>query len=71
MAKIHVEFECKCFKKSDYKNDVEYPTFEGALNEAKTMVAEMTEKFCGKHKFGVKENGRDVTITVELAEPAK
>jgi hypothetical protein len=71
MAKVHVEFECKCFKESDCKNDIEYPTFEEALNEAKTMVAEMAENFCGKHTFGVENDGRDVTITVELAEPAK
>jgi len=71
MAKVHVEFECKCFKESDYKNDVEYPDVEEALSEAKTMVADMTEKFCGKHRFGVKQAGQEVTITVELAEPAE
>lgn len=69
MAKVHVEFECKCFKESDYENDVECATSDEAVAKAREMVAGMTEKFCGKHKFGVRRDGEDALITVELAEP--
>ena len=68
MAKVNMEFECKCFKASKYENGVEYASLEEARKKAGEMVADMNENFCGKHKFGVKDDGEDVMITVELAE---
>ncbi len=71
MAKVNVEFECRCFKQSAHQNGVEHPTFDEAQARAREMAAEMAAQFCGKHKFGVKPDGDDVLITVELTEPAE
>jgi len=66
MAKINVELECGCFKKSDYENGREFASKEEALQEAKLMESYMNQNFCQKHIFSVVEKGEDIHIAVEL-----
>jgi len=66
MAKINVELECGCFKKSDYENGKEFASKDEALQEAKLMESYMNQNFCQKHIFSVVEKGDDIHIAVEL-----
>jgi len=69
MAKVIVDFECKCFKESGRENCIEYPRFDEAMAKAEELVGEMRENFCGKHKFELVDDHGDVVITVELMTP--
>ena len=64
MARIMVEHECFCFKKSGYENAVKYKSMEAAKNRADDMAEDMNESFCGKHNFSVVQFGDDIVIKV-------
>ena len=66
MAKINVELECGCFRKSDYKNGMEFTSKDEALQQAMFMQSHMNQKFCQKHIFTVVEKGDDIHIGVEM-----
>lgn len=65
MAKITMEFECGCFKRSGYDSVQTFATKADAMNRAEDMVEDMNESFCGAHSFGIREVGDDVEITVK------
>ena len=66
MAKINVELECGCFKKSAYENGMKFTSKDEALEEAIIMQNHMNQKFCQKHTFSVVEKGDDIHIAVEM-----
>jgi len=65
MFKVIVEKECGCFKKSNFKNNIEFTTKDSALIEAIEMAKEMNSTFCKKHEFTVKEDGNNISILVD------
>jgi len=66
MAKINVELECGCFKRSAYENGMEFASKDEALQQAMLMESHMNQKFCQKHMFSVVEKGDDIHIAVEM-----
>ena len=59
--------ECKCFKKSEYTNNVTFDTQKDAYNYA-TIVAEfMNEEFCSQHIFAAhRAEGGNFLITATV-----
>jgi len=65
MYKIVVEKECGCFKKSDFKNNIEFSSKDDALLKTMEMKNHMNEKFCGKHTFKVQEVQNNFIIAMD------
>lgn len=68
MTKINVLKECSCFRESDFINNEEFASKDGALLKAKYMVDYMNKEFCGKHKFTLSEVGDELQISVDMNE---
>ena len=66
MFKIIVERECGCFKRSSMDNNIEMNSKDDALVKAIEMRDTMNNKFCGKHKFIMKEDGNNFIIAMNI-----
>lgn len=51
MFTVHVEYECPCFKKSEYTPAAAFKTQQEAYRYADVLSELMNEEFCGKHMF--------------------
>ena len=71
MSTITIDRECGCFKRSDLENNVAFDNKDDALIKAQSMVNHMNDKFCGKHGFGLSENGDDFAIAMKAPQPAQ
>ena len=65
MFSIVMEFQCGCFKRSGYDAIQEFSTHAEAIERAKDMITDMNESFCGAHRFGIREEGKTLLITVK------
>ncbi|MDQ7047200.1 MAG: hypothetical protein Q9M39_06125 [Sulfurovum sp.] len=71
MSTITIDKECGCFSRSDLENNVKFDNKDDALMQAQSMLNHMNEKFCGKHGFGLSENGDNFSIAMNVpAQPA-
>ncbi len=68
MYTIKVDKECGCFKKSAYKNNMNFESKDDALLQANLMQTYMNTKFCGKHSFVLCENGDEFLISVGMQQ---
>ncbi len=51
MNTVEVEFECGCFKRSEYEAKKTFDNQRDAYNYANILVELMNEEFCTKHLF--------------------
>ena len=70
MYTVQMEKECACFKKSEYKNHMAFPTQKDAYAYATTVAEFMNEEFCNQHIFSAHKGDGDyflikVTINAE------
>ena len=63
MYKIVVANQCGCFKRSDLKNNITFPTKDEALLKAIEMKNMMNKDFCKKHEFEVQEMYNNFVIS--------
>ncbi|MDQ7085886.1 MAG: hypothetical protein Q9M36_13685 [Sulfurovum sp.] len=68
MSTIVIDKECGCFKRSSLENNVTFDNKDDALIKAQSMISHMNEKFCGKHGFGLSENGDDFSISMNAPQ---
>ena len=64
MYKIIVERECGCFKRSNMDANIEMSSKDEALLKAIEMRDTMNNKFCGKHKFNMREEQNNFVIAM-------
>lgn len=57
MFKIILDKECGCFRRSSFKNNIEFSSKDEAFEKSLEMVKIMNEDFCDKHVFTLHENG--------------
>lgn len=62
MYRIVVERECGCFKRSEIENNITVDSKDDALMKSLEIKDIMNEKFCGKHKFNVREEENTFVI---------
>ena len=65
MFTVHVEQECPCFKKSEYKNNVTFETQKDAYTYAKLVAEFMNEEFCGTHMFSA-HRGEESSFVIKV-----
>jgi len=51
MYTVQIEYECGCFKKSEYSNEQSFSTQQEAYNYSNILTEFMNEEFCSKHHF--------------------
>ncbi|HIQ46737.1 MAG TPA: hypothetical protein EYH57_03860 [Sulfurovum sp.] len=67
MYTVQIEKECKCFKKSEYKNNVTFETQKDAYQYANIVADLMNEEFCSTHTFTAhRTEGSNFLITVAM-----
>lgn len=66
MYTVRMEKECECFKKSEYANNLSFPTQQEAYQYAKIVEELMNEEFCRKHTFYSEPGGGD-TFVIRVA----
>jgi tRNA threonylcarbamoyladenosine modification (KEOPS) complex Pcc1 subunit len=66
MAKIVIEKQCGCFKRSGIDSELEFGSIEEARKEAEALCEEMNETFCKKHNFTAEEDAEIITIKVSM-----
>lgn len=59
MFKVQMEKECGCFRKSEYEKEKTFDNRDDALLYSQALVELMTEEFCKKHAFSVREVDRE------------
>ena len=62
MYKIHIENECRCFKKSAFENDLTFDNKADALMKAKVMECRMNQEFCHTHYFEAEDMGDEIIM---------
>ena len=68
MYKIHIENECRCFKKSSFVNDEVFKDKADAQMQAKIIECKMNQEFCHTHFFEAEDLG-DVIIIRSSVRP--
>lgn len=68
MFTITVEKECGCFKKSAFENNKTFESKDDALLQAQIMTNHMNDKFCQKHEFTLREDGKTFNIGVDMRQ---
>ncbi len=51
MYNVHIEHQCGCFKKSEYKPEKSFDNQKDAYNYSQIVCELMNEEFCQKHHF--------------------
>ena len=69
MYTVKMEQECKCFKKSEYTNNVSFETQQDAYKYATTVAEFMNEEFCGKHNFTAHKGEGDYFVIAVTINP--
>ena len=65
MYTVQVEYECPCFKKSDFKQEESFDTQKDAYNYSNTLTEFMNEDFCTSHIFeSILVEGNNFVISV-------
>jgi hypothetical protein len=67
MNKVTVEFECGCFRKSEFTKESEYSSKEEAKEYSNKVIDYMNNKTCGKHTFSLLEDNNDFLINVKAS----
>ncbi|WP_309496623.1 hypothetical protein [Sulfurovum sp.] len=68
MYTVNIDRECGCFKRSDLENNASFENNDDALIKAQSMINHMNDKFCGKHGFGLTENGKEFNISMNAPQ---
>jgi hypothetical protein len=66
LVNLLIEKQCGCFKKSSYNPIQKFHSIDKAIQEAKSMCADMNKNFCLKHKFYYEQNQDNITIKMEI-----
>jgi hypothetical protein len=66
MYKVVVENECSCFKKSNFKNNLEFEERQEAIQAARTLECRLNQEFCFKHYFDAVDRGDTIAIVSTL-----
>jgi len=69
MNTVEVEFECGCFKKSEYNKEQTFDNQQDAYNYANILVELMNEEFCSKHLFVGQQTMDDNFVIQVLDNP--
>lgn len=51
MYKVQMQYECNCFKKSEYSSEKSFETQKDAYNYANILTDLMNDEFCTTHLF--------------------
>ncbi len=67
MNTVEVEFECGCFKKSEYEAKKTFDNQREAYNYTNLLVEFMNEDFCTKHMF-VAQRTQDDNFVIQVLD---
>jgi len=68
MFTVNIDKECGCFNRSELENNKSFDNNDDALIQAQSMLNHMNEKFCGKHGFSLKEDGKNFNISMNAPQ---
>lgn len=68
MYTVHVENECRCFKKSSFINDEAFKDKADAQMQAKIIECKMNQEFCHTHMFVAEDMGDKIVIHSHVRE---
>ncbi len=66
MHKIIIEKACGCVRRANMPAESSFSDRDDALIEAGNLARKMSDDFCGKHMFGVRQEGEDFLITMQM-----
>ena len=66
MYKVIIERECGCIRRANMPIESSFTDKNDALIEAGELARKMNDEFCGKHRFGVQQEGEDFLITMQM-----
>jgi len=66
MFKVIIERECGCIRRADMALESSFSDRDDALIAANNLAQRMNDDFCGKHRFGVRQEGEDLIIAMEM-----
>ncbi|MDA7818493.1 hypothetical protein N9A28_09915 [Sulfurimonas sp.] len=67
MYTVQIEYECSCFKKSDYLKEKSFEKQQDAYNYTNILVEFMNEDFCTSHIFYAQKLG-DYAYLIRVAD---
>lgn len=68
MYTVKIQNECDCFKKSNLKNNISFPTQTGAVMGAMKILNQMNSTFCEKHNFVLQQNDESFVIALDRSK---
>ena len=66
MYKVIIERECGCIRRENMAMESSFTDKDDALIEASELARKMNDDFCGKHQFGVRQEGEEFLITMQM-----
>jgi len=66
MYKVIIERECGCIRRENMAMESTFTDRDDALIEAGELARKMNDDLCGKHQFGVRQEGEDFLITMQM-----
>ena len=66
MYKVIIERECGCIRRENMAMESSFTDKDDALIEAGELARKMNDDLCGKHQFGVRQEGEDFLITMQM-----
>lgn len=66
MHKVIIERECGCVRRANMALESSHTNKDDALIEAGELARKMNDEFCGKHQFGVRQEGEDFLVTMQM-----
>lgn len=66
MHKVIIERECGCVRRANMTLESSFTNKDDALIEAGELARKMNDEFCGKHQFGVRQEGEDFLVTMQM-----
>jgi len=66
MYKVIIEKECGCVRRANMLAEYNYDDKDSALIEAGELARKMNDEFCTKHQFGVRQEGENFLITMQM-----
>jgi len=66
MYKVIIERQCSCIRRANMELERNFSDKDDALIEANGLARKMNDDFCAKHQFGVRQEGEDFIIEMQM-----
>ena len=66
MYKVIIDGQCGCIRRENMELESNFSDRDDALIAASNLAQRMNDNFCGKHQFGVRQEGDNLLVTVNM-----